>query len=87
MRTTVDIDDHLLRRLRSEAHRQGVPLKALLEAVLRRGLAERPGARSRYRCPTFSMGTPAAGYSLDKALVLSAVLEDDEVVRELTMRK
>jgi hypothetical protein len=33
------------------------------------------------------MGMPAGGINLDKALALAAVLEDDEVVRELELRK
>jgi hypothetical protein len=88
MRTTIDIDTHLLKRLRAEARRRGMPFKDLLSGVLRRGLDEpAPGRRSRYRCPTFSMGTPARPYDLDKALAVAAGFEDEEVARELTLRK
>ena len=89
MRTTVDLDPHLLERLRIEARRRGVSVKELLDTVLRRGLDERPGGATsplRYRCPTFRMGPPAAGVNLDHALRLSAALEDEETVRELTRR-
>lgn len=89
MRTTLDIDEDLLKRLRLEAHRLGVPLKHLLNATLRRGLAEpsesRP--RTRYRCPTFSLGPPRPGLNLDKALALAAALEDDALTMELDPRK
>lgn len=88
MRTTVDIDTGLLKRLRVAARQRGVTVKELLNSLLRRGLEEQPlPRRSRYRCPSYSMGTPAAGLSLDKALRLAAVLEDEETTRELTLRK
>jgi hypothetical protein len=87
MRTTVDIDSHLLRRLRAEAHRRGIAFKDLLHGLLRRGLDERPAAAGRYRSRTFAMGTPTPPISLDKALTLAATLEDDEVARELALRK
>lgn len=87
MRTTVDIDSHLLRRLRAEAHRRGVTFKELLQGIIRRGLEERPPAAGRYRARTFAMGMPTQPVNLDKALALSATLEDEEVARELALRK
>lgn len=87
MRTTVDLDPHLLRRLRAEARRRGISFKAMLTTALRRGLDERPDAASRYRCPTFSMGTPAEPFNLDKALAIAGVLEDEEIARKLALRK
>jgi len=87
MRTTVDIDSHLLRRLRAEAHRRGIAFKDLLHGILRRGLEERPAAGGRYRSRTFAMGRPTQPIGLDKALALAATLEDDEVARELALRK
>lgn len=86
MRTTVDIERHLLNRLRAEAHRRGVSFKELLNRVLRRGLEERPSVEpTRYRCPTFAMGTPLR--PLDRALALADALEDEEIARELALRK
>jgi hypothetical protein len=88
MRTTVDLDPYLLKRLRAEAHRRGMPLKELLTSVLQRGLAEHPPrSRTRYRCPTFAMGEVVDGVNLDGALRLAHTLEDDEVARKLTLRK
>lgn len=88
MRTTVDLDPHLLKRLRAEAHRRGVPLKELLTTVLQRGLTE-PSARprTRYRCPTFALGSVVAGVDLDRALHLAGAMEDDETARKLRLRK
>jgi hypothetical protein len=87
MRTTVDIDSHLLRRLRAEAQRRGIAFKDLLHGIIRRGLEERPPAAARYRGRTFAMGLPTPPIRLDKALALAATLEDDEVARERALRK
>ncbi|MBC8089348.1 MAG: antitoxin [Phycisphaerae bacterium] len=88
MRTTVDIEPQLLKRLRDEAHKRGVPLKDFLNGVIRRGLDERvSNPPTRYRLPTFNMGNPVDGRSLDKALALAAELEDEEEIRKLNMRK
>ena len=86
MRTTVDIDPELLRRLRNEAHRKREPFKQVLNRVLRRGLESRPASAGRYRCPTFSLGPAAPGARLDKALGIAAALEDEEITRELELR-
>ena len=88
MRTTVDIDEGLLKRLRDEAHRRGVPFKQLLNRVLRRGIDPAPARRAKpYRCPTFDLGKPSPTVHLDKALRLAGVLEDEETARELERRK
>lgn len=88
MRTTVDIDDDILLRLRQRAHRASIPLKKAVNAALRAALDGPPPAdREPYRCPTFSMGEPAAGVDLDRALTLADELEDEEVLRELELRK
>ena len=85
MRTTVDIQTHLLNRLRDQAHAQGIPFKELLNRVLRRGLAATPETTGAYACTTFAMGTPHR--PLDKALVLADSLEDEEIARKLALRK
>ena len=86
MRTTVDLDPGLLRRLRAEAHRRAVPLKQLLNQVIRLGL-DAPSTAEPYHCPTFAMGRPASSVNLDKALQLAAGLEDEETAREMQLRK
>ncbi|MBI3982902.1 MAG: DUF2191 domain-containing protein [Gemmatimonadetes bacterium] len=86
MRTTVDIEGHLVKRLRAEAHRQGVSFKEFLHRVLRRGLEERRSdAPGPYRCPTFAMGQPLR--PLDKALAIADSLEDEEIASKLALRK
>jgi hypothetical protein len=87
MRTTVDLDPGLLKRLRVEARRRGVTVKALLEVALRRGLDEPVPAPAPYRCPTFRLGAAKPGVDIDKALGLAAELDDEESVRDLALRK
>jgi hypothetical protein len=86
MRTTLDIDDLLLRRLRDEAHARGVSFKEILDRVIRRGL-QQPSAKkpAQYICPTFSMGEPLR--SVDKALAVADALDDDERGWKLAQRK
>lgn len=87
MRTTLTIDDDLLRELRDEAHEAGVSLKTMVNRTLRAGLSAKGSVRAeRYRCPTFPMGHPR-GTPLDKALQLASELEDEETARKLVLRK
>jgi hypothetical protein len=86
MRTTLDIDDFLLRRLRDEAHARGLPFKEMVNRVIQRGLDDpRPARRAKYRCPSFAMGAPLR--SLDKALALADALEEGERAWKLNQRK
>jgi hypothetical protein len=87
MRTTVDIEAGLLKRLRIAARRKGVTVKEFLAIVLERGLEEQPATRGRVRLPAFSMGQPRPSVNLDKSLRLAADMEDEETARELTLRK
>jgi hypothetical protein len=59
MRTTLTIDDTLLRQLRQKALDTGKPFKQVVNDTLRAGL-ETPvaAARPRYVCPTLCL-TPA----------------------------
>lgn len=88
MRTTVRLDDELLERLKAQAQKEKVSLTRLLNRALKTGL-QAGGARRRaqrtFREGVHSMGVPRL--ALDKALALAAALEDEEIVRELTLRK
>ena len=85
MRTTLRIDDDLMRALKERAKARSVSLSNLVNEVLRRGLAQKPGKRTRYREKVYSMGVPRV--NLDKALAIAAADEDEEVMRKLTLRK
>lgn len=60
MKTTLNIDDGVMHRLRKEAARRGVTMSALVEAGLRRVLDERGesggGGTSLPRLPSWSSG-------------------------------
>ncbi len=88
MRTTVRVDDELLERLKAQARKEKVSLTRLFNRALREGLAA-GGARQRqqpaYREGVHAMGVPRL--ALDKALALAAAMEDEEIVRDLTLRK
>jgi hypothetical protein len=88
MRTTVTIDDDLLGEVRDKALNEDVPLKQMLNHVLRVGLERSRGKKLKkpYRCKTFSMGYPPL-YNLEKALLVADALEDEEILRKLSVRK
>jgi hypothetical protein len=88
MRTTVRLDDELLEQLKAQARKEKVSLTRLLNRTLKAGLraggAHRRAKRA-YRERVHAMGSPRV--ALDHALALAAALEDEEIVRELTLRK
>ncbi len=88
MRTTLTIDDHLMKELKALAHGSGRPLKKVINDTLRTGLACRRDLRPSkpYRCKTFKMGYPPR-LNLDKALDIAATIEDDETARKLALKK
>lgn len=88
MRTTVRVDDELLERLKAQAQEEKVSLTRLINRTLKVGLeagGRRPAKREIYREQTHALGAPRI--ALDKALALAATLEDEEIARELALRK
>jgi len=88
MRTTLDLDSHLMQRLRRKALEEGKSLKETINHTLARGLDEgRPesNAKGAYKIPTYAMGKPLA--NLDKALQVADEMEDYGTVNKLEMRK
>jgi hypothetical protein len=83
MRTTVDIEPSLLRRLRDEAHRRGIPFKEMLTTIIQRGLDGRREPERRFRTPTFAMGDPGQKLNLAKALRVAEELHDDNAIQRL----
>jgi hypothetical protein len=86
MRTTVTLDPDVAARLKAVARQRGISFKQALNTAVRAGLGgERRGTRS-FKQHSQPMGL-RAGYNLDKALQIAAVLEDEEIVRRLERRK
>lgn len=88
MRTTLTLDDRIAKALKSLAHKTGKPFKQVVNETLEKGLSASGTKRSKpYRLEPVSLGGPLPGVDLDKALRLSAAVEDDEIARELALRK
>jgi hypothetical protein len=88
MRTTVRVDDDLLERLKAEARKENISLTRLINRTLKAGLQagrSRRTVRPPYREHPVALGLPRL--SLDKALAVAAALEDEEIARELALRK
>lgn len=84
MRTTLTIDDALLRQLRQKALDSGKPFKQVVNDTLRAGLNQAASPRREpYRCPSFSIGALAPGVDLTKANQLAAALEDEALIEKL----
>ncbi len=84
MRTTVTLDpdnDAAVRRLMRE---RGLTFKRAVNLAMRQGLAPNPGTGA-FRTTTYAMGESAV--PIDKAMRLAAELEDEEIIRKLTLRK
>jgi hypothetical protein len=67
MRTTLTLDDDVAARLKAAVKRQRRPFRAIVNDVLRLGLAgidKRPPRRHAYRTTGFDLGTSLVG-SLD----------------------
>lgn len=88
MRTTLTLDDRIAKALKTLAHRTGKPFKEVVNETLQKGLTAAETRKPRaYRLRPISLGGPLPEVNLDKALRLSAAIEDDEIARELDLRK
>jgi len=87
MRTTVTLDPDVEALLRRLMKRRGLSFKAALNQAIRDGASQAASKSSKpYALKTFRMGYRPE-VALDKALSLAAVLEDEEIVRKLSLRK
>ena len=78
MRTTIWLDEPLLRRAKREASRSGMTLPALIEEALRERLARTASAtepRSRVRLPTVRGRGVAPGVDLDDSAALLDLMD------------
>jgi hypothetical protein len=86
MRTTVTLDADVAAKLRAVARQQGISFKQALNQAVRAGLGPARRAARRFTQITQPMSL-RPGVNVDKALLLAAVLEDEELVRKLELRK
>ena len=67
-KTTLNIDETVMRRLKEEAARQGKTMSHLAELALRRLLDQPPTTRELPPLPSFSLGEPLVDISDREAL-------------------
>jgi hypothetical protein len=86
MRTTVTLDPDVAAKLKAVARRRGISFKQALNTAVRAGLGGERRAARAFKQYTQPMGL-RTGINLDKALQLSAALEDEGITRRLELRK
>jgi len=86
MRTTVTLEPDVERMLETAVRERGISFKKALNDAVRAGLQQSPKRQRRFVQKTRSMGwNPHLHW--DKALAISDAIEDEELVRKLSMRK
>ena len=87
MRTTVRIDDDLVRTLKAQARRENQSFASAVNGAIRRGLSQSKKHKTSrpFRQRTVSMGVPLV--DLTKAHALAGDWEDEEIVKKLAAGK
>lgn len=86
VRTTLTLDDDLAAEVRRRAAATGRPFRQVLNEALRAGLHPQGRPRPAVEVTTVHLGL-RPGVDLTRARRLASDLEDDEVVREMQLRK
>lgn len=87
MRTTVTLDADAERLLRNAMRERGASFKAVLNDAVRRGLSTtRPARAKRFVQKTYLLGANE-DFRWDKALALADAIEDEELIRKMSLRK
>jgi hypothetical protein len=86
VRTTVTLDADVAAKLKAVARQRGISFKKALNQAVRAGLSGQRASGRRFTQYTQPMCL-RPGFDLDKAMKLSAALEDEEIVRKLEVRK
>lgn len=80
MRTTVTLDPDAEQLIRRRMKERKVSFKRALNDLVREG-DHAIGERTEFRTATWEMGLPTV--DLDKAMLLAAELEDEEIARRM----
>lgn len=80
MRTTLQIDDQLMKAAKKAAAESGRTLTSIIEDALRLALFKGKNATDSkpFRLPVFSMGPPLPGVNLDSNAELLELMEADD---------
>jgi hypothetical protein len=83
----VALDPDVERLLRTAMRERGISFKEALNEAARAGLLQaRSGRKRRFVQKTFSLGSEQH-FRWDKALAVAAAIDDEEIFRELALRK
>ena len=87
MRTTVTLDPDVERLIRTAMRERGTSFKQALNQAVRDGLSvkARP-PRRKFVQQTYDMGAPQL-FRWDKALAVADAMEDEEILRKLSLNK
>lgn len=86
VRTTTTLDPDVQVLLRKVMKERGISFKEALNSAVRMGLTQaRPKGRS-FAQESFSLGREQ-NFRWDKALETAAAIEDEELIRKLSLRK
>jgi hypothetical protein len=79
MRTTVRLDDRLIKEAKVRAAEQGITLTQLIDESLRERLAARPRRMTAeaFRLPTYGEGGIRPGVNLDDNRALRDLMDDE----------
>ncbi len=86
MRTTVTLEADVEALLKRMINERGVSFKTAINDAVRLGLTSQGGQRPRFETRSRSMGR-REGVDLTKALQLAGELEDEEILRKMSLRK
>lgn len=81
MRTTIRLDDALLRRAKAQAAASGRSLNDFIADAVRAALAPRPKISRVMELPTFKGGSLLPGVDLDDTAGLLELMEEGETAR------
>ena len=81
MRTTLRIDDDLLRELKTRAANEGLSLSDVVNRALRQSVAAPPRPRRPFKQKTRNLGRPS--FDVTKANAVAADLEDEAILRKV----
>lgn len=84
MRTTLSLEPDVDQLLRAAMRERGLSFKEAVNSAIRAGLRPTRGTE-RFRTASFDLGLPTI--PLTKALQVAAELEDDELIRKMSVGK
>ena len=86
VRTTVTLDPDVEALIRAAMKERGISFKQALNTAIREGLSVRRPRKSRFIQKTYHMGAEQY-FPWNKALAFADALEDEELLRRMSLRK